>query len=327
MCYDIWINLLSNFLYSLLLFGIVYGIYLLTKRVKFMKFFGIDKTKRLIIFTSNLQVKENGAEGKNGFIYSFRGTAIPYAESRAAAKFQSLFNYFLPSQVEKPGFISKLLISDTDINVVPAPTDKEPFEKSASIIALGLPAYNTISDYIEEKFNPSAKLDYLNATNNFSVNTTGTVILASNPLGKLHNEIAPDDFNGSTGGTATPANRRTKPTWESISSASVGITSPSAVPHSRSGQEQPCRPAIRISNIEPFTDISVGFVQKIIDTENNRYIFYVAGLSENSTAGSAYFLISNWKELNKKYGSNTPFHILLKVSEKNNQESEIILEK
>ena len=327
---DIWINLISNFLYSVLLFGIVYVIYLFTKRLKLMKFFGIENTKRLIIFTSNLQVKENGSEGKNGLSYSFRGTAIPYEESRAAAKFQSLFNYFLPSQVEKPGFISKLLVSDTDIKVLSSPIDKEPFEKSATIITLGFPAYNTISDYVEDNFNPSAKLCYLNGTNNFSVKTDSTLTPSNNSSEKLHDENAAIDFNGNTAGTAIPQKRRTNPPiypWGSISSASVHITSASVVPQSNSGQEQPCIPAIRISNIEPFTDTSVGFIQKIIDTENNRFIFYVAGLSENSTAGSAYFLILNWKELNKKYGSNAPFHILLKVSEKNNQQSEIVLAK
>lgn len=58
-----------------------------------------------------------------------------------------------------------------------------------------------------------------------------------------------------------------------------------------------------------------------------RSIFYIAGLSENSTAGSVYFLVNKWKKLFDKYDSEIPFLILLRIDDHNNQLSEIIFEK
>lgn len=283
---DIWNNILANFIYSLVIFVFTFLAYLLLNHRKLLKFFGIERTKRLVIFTSNLQIVRNGSKGKKGQTYSFQGTAIPNEESKAASRLQTLFNYFLPSQGEKPGLISKILISDVDVKIYPSPKEFEIFEQSASIISLGLPAYNSISQYIEENFELKAKSSYqqrsiLNIDNDYL--TTSTAY-------------------------------------------SYEVTSPSTVHETENNDECLKIPVIKTDKNSSFTKTSIGFIQKVVDDENQRSIFFIAGLSENSTAGCVFFLVSKWKELNKKYGCKQPFYIILRVSRSNNHEWQILEE-
>lgn len=320
---DIGTNLLSDLIFSILVFGFFFVIFLLTKRRKLLKFFGIEKSKKLTIFTSNLIVEKYGSSGNDRVRYSFQGTAIPNEESKAATQLQNLFNYFLPSQAEKPGFLSKLLISDVDVKVYPSPVEENMVEQNVSIISLGFPPYNSISRFIETSLNPSGRLDYIPAVTDLNIHdpinnspenigvipsgiAAGTVIPTG--VGLTSASVVP---SGIAGGTVT--------------ASYTGVTSGSSVPLSNDSEENPIQSVIRVPNVLPFSDPSVGFVQKIIDTQNKRYFFYIAGLSENSTAGSAYFLANNWENLNKTYGSEASFYVLLKVSNTNNRISQIIL--
>ena len=54
-----------------------------------------------------------------------------------------------------------------------------------------------------------------------------------------------------------------------------------------------------------------GLVERLIDTRNNRYVFYVAGLSE--TARAAQFLALEWRQLASKFGDRTPFLVMLRA--------------
>lgn len=318
---DIGINLVSDLIFSILVFIFFYAVFLTTKRRKLLRFFGIEKTKKLTIFTSNLIVERYGALGNDGVRYSYRGTAIPNEESKAATQIQNLFNYFLPSQVEKPGFLSKLLISDVEVKVFPSPIEENMVEQSSSIISLGFPPYNLISRYIENSLHPPARLAYI-----------PTVPETKNAMGNnLHENqrLIPSD---NAAGTAIPSGLAIT-SGSVFPSGTAGATDNSAytdvfiasVPHSAGDNEPPPIPVISVQDIPPFTDTSVGFVQKIYDSQNKRYFFYIAGLSENSTAGSAYYLVNNWENLNKTYGSEASFYVLLKVSDSNNRISQIIL--
>ena len=59
--YNIGTNLISDIIFSILVFVFFYTIFLVTKRRKLLKFFGIEKSKKLTIFTSNLNVEKYGS--------------------------------------------------------------------------------------------------------------------------------------------------------------------------------------------------------------------------------------------------------------------------
>ena len=310
-----------DLIFSLLLLIFFYAIFLLTKRRKLLKFFGIEKTMKLTIFTSNLIVERYGALGNDGIRYSFQGPAIPNEESKAATQLQNLFKYFLPSQVEKPGFLSKILISDVDVKTFPSPVKDNMVEQNATIVSLGLPPYNLISRYVEKSLHPSVRLDYV-----------PTVMETKNAIRtNLHQNqmLIPSD---DAAGTAIPI-RLAITSGSVVRSTTAEATDSSAYSEVFSGSilespednKHPLMPVLRVQGLPPITETSKGFIQKIFDSQNKRYFFYIAGLSENSTAGSAYYLVNNWESLNKEYGNETPFYVLLEVSNSNNRISQIIL--
>jgi hypothetical protein len=322
MMQSLLINLLSDLIFSILVFIFWYFIFLISKRNKLMKFFNIENSKKLTIYTSNLIVEKFGSSGLDKIRYSYQGTAIPYEESKAAAELIGLFNYFLPSQIEKSTFLSKVLISDVDVKVFPSPIKENIFEQYATKISLGLPPYNLVSRMIEETQNPFAKLDYVptnpeNKSNMVKTGSQGWVTQSSYE----HGTIAPS-VGMLTSGSAVPSQvARTDSSYGNFR------TSASTMPDLNDKYGEPIQPVIKVIDVDPFCNTSIGFVQKTIDNKNKRTFFYIAGLSENSTAGSAYFLVKNWEKLSDKYGNDNPFLILLKIDNSNNQLSEIVFER
>lgn len=320
---DILNNIISDLIAAFFLFVFWFVFFLLTKRRKLLNFFGCEESKKLTIYTSNLIVEKFGSSGLDRVRYSFQGTAIPYEESKAAAKLQTLFNYFLPSQIEKPGLLSKILISDVDVKVLPAPTDEKIIEQNGSVITLGFPPYNLTSRYTERTFNPAAKLDYIPLQKNQDIHKSAKVV------GKFIKEISADIGKGTATPLVTSSSESIIPSGiAGVDAFSItDITSASAVSQPSDGESQDVQPIIRVADIPPFTDPAIGFVQKIISNHNRRNFFYIAGLSESSTAGSAYYLINNWEKLARKYGYETPFLVMLRIEPGNNGNHVIILER
>jgi hypothetical protein len=314
------INLLSDLIFSGSIFIITLCVYLIFQRVRILKFFGVDKSKKITIFTSNLIVEMFGSTGNDGIPYSFQGTAIPYEESKAASQIHNLFNYFLPSQFEKPGLVSKILISDIDAKVLPAPKSTNVIEQNSTVISLGFPPYNIISKLIEETYNATAKLNYIkeNSIENYEY-----------LRGKLEKNYASSSDNSA--GTIVPSQLLRE--ISVMSSVSFNATrsfgdiedsSEQIIKALENANQIRYIPAITIPNFHLFTDTYIGFIQKIVDTKNKRFFFYIAGLSEYATAGSAYYLVDNWKDLQKMYGNDSPFCVLVKVSSTNIKSSQLI---
>ncbi len=309
---DLLINIISDLLFAILAFVFWYCVFLMNKQRKLHKFFGIEKNKKITIYTSRLIVKEYGSLGNDGREYSFQGTAIPNEESKAANHLRTLFNYFLPSQIGKSGFLSKLLISDVDVRVYPSPVFEDMIDQSTSIISLGLPGYNLISRFIEDSLNPSAKLDYIpieTISDNMDEINIGNGLLSN--LGGTANFV----FNPAASGSAGRGN---------FAKPSTFIPAETSACLTRQTGEIKEQPVIKTSNGRIYPDTTMGFVQKFFDSQNNRTIFYVAGLSENSTAGSAYYLANHWEDLKKSYSFDTPFCVLLRVSRTDYTLSEVI---
>lgn len=286
----ILINLFSDLIFSLLTIAFFYFIYVVKQRKMMLHFFNISSKKKIVIYISNLEVIKFGSIGVDGRKYSFQGRAIPFEESTAAAHLKNQFNYFVLSQGGNDGLINKILLSDIETIVFPAPADGELFEQNTTVISIGLPPYNKVSEIIQEKHNPIARFE----TQQISEDINGQ-------------NKTPSQYNSNVG-TANVSN--------------FPNTSGSSISDSQFGEEA----IISIKGVSPYSDCSIGFIQRLYDSVNNRNIFYVAGLSENSTAGSVYYLSSKWKDIYAKYGKRKPFLILLKVDPINNF-SEVVFEK
>ena len=68
-------------------------------------------------------------------------------------------------------------------------------------------------------------------------------------------------------------------------------------------------------------------VKRVIDKENKRSVFYVAGLSEHSTTGAGFYLLTEWSRLCKKFGYETPFLVMLRFEPGNLENWTLVFEK
>lgn len=86
---------------------------------------------------------------------------------------------------------------------------------------------------------------------------------------------------------------------------------------------------IGISNLPKMNDSQIGFIQRLnINRDNNqRSLFYTAGLTEQGTIGAAFYLLTNWKKLRKKYKDEDSFVIVLRFPSRNIGEFTIDLER
>jgi len=278
-------NLLSDFIFIAitLLFG--FCIFRLTKRKKLLNFFGINESRRVAVYLSELKIEQGDATGIDGEPYSYTGSAVAFGEMESANRFRDLFNYFLPSLSDVPNFLSKLLISDIQIQLHRSPANIEEIERSASFITFGSPVYNLASKFVENRLHSKAKF-----------NTEKIVLLSSdstaNDMGILGLvEVKNESPSSIPSGTPIPESF-----FESASKSSQWIKQPS----------------ITIAGIPPLNESTYGFVERIIDHENRRTAFYVAGISELATVGAANFLRTQWGKLQQEFGNDKNFLVMLK---------------
>lgn len=283
---DIGVNLLSDFICSIIVAIIGWLVYLLTRRLPLLKFFGISKSKKLTIYLSSLKITSGGATGVDGNVFSYEGLAVPYMESLVAGQLQNIFKFDLPSKTDKNGFLSKLFVADIDVKIMASPSDEILIEHGATMIAIGSPTYNKISENIEKSWKLFAKFDYC-----------PTIITA-----------APYD-------TSASGNK-----FEQIPPSGIILSSLFTPEKTTPSAQQ----TISVAG-QSYKDPSYGFVQRIFDNENKRNIFYVAGLSEKSTTGSVYYLADNWRKLLRDHGNDKNFLILLKISHNDYKNSTVII--
>lgn len=293
-------NLLSHVLFVLLALVLGWVAFVISRRAKLLRFFGVDKSRRIAIYLSNLRVKSGGSIGIDGRELSYRGSTAAFGEMVVANRFRDLFNYFLPSLSDSPGLLSRLLISDVQVQLLLSPLDNAQIERSSPFIALGSPAYNIASQFIEQQLHSKAKF--------------GTVTIDP---------------------TAEPqAPLETSPTEESLFPHASGsyVDETSNLPTSGSTVDVPLQPskrvpAIIVDGISPLTHSTYGFVERITDRDGERFVYYAAGISVLATAGAANYLISEWAKLHRKYGTDTDFLVMLGFEPHDYRRWSIIFEK
>ena len=317
-------NIVSDVLFLAMVVVLGWLVFVLTRRARLLSFFGIGQSRRITIYLSNLRVKLGGSIGIDGRERSYQGVATAFAEMQVANRFRDLFNYLLPSLSESPGFLSKLLISDVRVQLLPSPLDSAQIERSTPFIALGSPAYNVASQFVETNLRSRGRFEL--------VETDPT------PEGQPGSYSSPNIegmYPGATGtyvgdigyafpsGSPAPVESQTpwEPSENFVGSAfSRGGTSPRPQPRRKIA-------AIIVDGVAPMTDTTYGFVERVIDRDSKRPVYYAAGISELATAGAANYLISEWDKLRRKYGNDTGFLVMLSFDPRNFRRWAIIFER
>lgn len=327
-------NIISDFL--VLLIGLILGWLILTfSRRKLLTFYGVHESRRMIIYLSNLRVVRGGAVGIDGRLRSYEGAATAFLEMLGANRFRDLFNFLLPTLSESPGFLSKLLISDVQVQLAHSPLREGELERSFPFIALGSPAYNVASRFVEEQLHSRARFrlgrsrvkpatEFPKVTMLSVSDTSGEAFTSPRPPSGSPMELDLDVSRGAASHVPTGSG---EDIVDFVKHTSMGT--PSNVELVESGQDDESEEiptAIQIDGVPDITDTMCGFVERIVDIKGDRFVFYVAGISELATAGAAHFLRKKWSYLRRKYPKDTPFLVVLRFDANTYKKWNIVFE-
>lgn len=296
-------NIFAEAAIALVLAVLGWVIFVLTKRARLLKFFGVHKSRRIVIYLSNLTVPPGGTIGVDGQRRSYQGSAVARGEMEVALRFRDLFNHPFPSLFGKPSVLNKVLISDVQVQIVEPPHELGQVEDSVSFITLGSPAYNVASAFVEEELHSQTTFGSAPTTPPSPTGAPpGTVSVTTNapPISGSVNRVVPP-----SGVPLSPDDIASVIEWLKVAH------SPTISTVSLEEPGQP--PAILVTDIPPIVDARYAFVERIVDRRHRRHVYYVAGLSELGTTGSAHFLATEWLRLDRKYARDTDFLIMLRV--------------
>ena len=176
--------MLESFLASVLFFVVLLalgsGWYLLRRRA-LLSLFRVDKTKSLIIYLSRIEVVQGGSVGVDGAVRSFAGPTVTASEAGAATVLSGIFEYLIPGLESQPGILRTLFTRDISVSIQPSPTSVQQIPDDASIVTVGSPGYNSISEWAQSRLNPKVSFSAANdalvtgAGRSFSDPATGMV--------------------------------------------------------------------------------------------------------------------------------------------------------
>ncbi len=144
-------GVIANILFALILIFTGWIVYWLTTRRKLLYFFNIKKSKRLVIYLSNLRIEPFGSIGIDGKQRSYDGPTVIVGELLAANRFKENFNYLIPKLSESPSLWSKILFADIKVTISPSVLNENEIESQTTIITFGSPGYNMASEYVEKR--------------------------------------------------------------------------------------------------------------------------------------------------------------------------------
>jgi len=279
-------DLVSDLLFIALLVGAGWLWAYLTGRRLLHHFFGASHAKRVVIYLSNIRVLTFGSIGVAGTKMSYQGSTVAHGEMLAAARIRDLFSFPLPSSSEGPTFLNRLLLSDVLTQLLLSPLQRSQVDVDAPLIALGSPAYNVASAFIQDATKSGAKFRFGTLTRK--------EIHAASPY-ELH------PVSGSTDAEVYM--------WGPGFGASTVNLPCSNESETELAEDKPS--AILVEGLPEIVGTNYGFVQRSLERPSGRTLFYVAGLSEPATHGAAAFLASQWRYLARRYGSDCAFLVML----------------
>jgi hypothetical protein len=229
----------------------------LTSLAKRQRFFKVSAEQRLVVYLSSIQIglleirdqdgkkqRASCTTGPDGQPRTYTGKTVVFGELEMASIFRDIFSSPFPYVGERPSFLRKILMADMVVQIEPSPGKYDEIDQSASIITLGSPGYNKVSEFVEQKLSSEARFIEENS-------------------------------------------------------------------------------AIKIGNAQPENRLNFSFIEKVVDTEYQRSVFYVAGMTETGTKGATYFLATRWSEL-RINGNERGFVVLLDVDETNYKDAKIV---
>jgi hypothetical protein len=286
---DLVVNILGNIITLAIFISIGGMLYRFRKIGKLRKFFGVKNSKSIRIFLSTIIVEMGGSSGIDKIKRSFAGDTVARNELEVAWKIQSLFRNPIPSIDNLPNFLSKILLVDTDAHIISGPFNEQEFESDSTSIVIGSPGYNPAAKYLQKSYKTFCRF----IMDEIPKSRSGDV---KKPV---KTKLDTSNITLGPGGTASP-----------IIVPPEYITDTGMV--SFANKMGNGRVAIEFPHREKITDPSFGFIERIYDGERKRAIFYLAGLSDISSAGAVYYLCVRWEELLRKYGELTRFQVLIK---------------
>lgn len=299
-CEGIVENLVADIIFIILIAIIGWLWISLTRRRSLQKFFGVSKSKRLIVYLSNLRVQTFGAIGISGRKMSYQGSTVAYGEMKAALVIRRLFSFLIPALEDLPEFMRRLLISDVHVDLSISPISRGELEARSSYLSLGSSAYNVASKDIEDRYGKSK----------FRFGVLEKSELTQKPFAIRPTAFSTDAEPVVMGGGTTV----------SLQGVPNGV-------ESSIDEVEKKQSAVIIESMPPFEDSRNAFVQRIVDRASNRSLFYIAGLSEHSTQGAANYLVYDWYRLYKKFKDDKSFIVVLLVDEVTPESWTVLFEK
>ena len=308
-------NIISDILFLLIAVVLGWAFLVITRRTKLLGFFGVRGPRRMVIYLSNLRIVRGGATGIDGRRRSYQGAATTFLEMAVANRFRDVFNYLLPSLSDRPSVLSKLLVSDVQVQLIHSPLQEGELERSSPFITLGSPAYNIASRFAEERLHSQARF------------RLGRALMQPEAEAPVTTISTVSDSSGEVNPTLTPVSGSgTALDW--LTNAEMGTASANDLeesgPDAESGDTSS---AIMVEGVPPITDVTCGFVERVVDHGQDRFVFYVAGISALATAGAAHFLMAEWTYLQRKYPKGTPFLVVLRFETNNYKRWSIVFER
>lgn len=151
------IEIIANIVFLALTIIIGWSGFLLLRRRRLLSFFELEKSKRISIYLSNLQIIKNGSIGTDGKPGLYNGTAVVFNEVTRAIELRNMFSYQIPGLNQQPGFLKYLLVADIDQMIQAAPQIEDDIDTASTLITFGSPAYNVVSKWVEDKLLPPMK--------------------------------------------------------------------------------------------------------------------------------------------------------------------------
>jgi hypothetical protein len=148
-----WESFLASVLFFAVLLVLGSGCYL-WRRCALLSLFQVGKSKRLIIYLSRVDVVPGGSVGVGGVVRNFAGPTVTASEASAATLLAGLFEYLIPGLESQPGIMKTLFTRDISVLVQPSPTSVQQIPEDVSIVTVGSPGYNCVSEWAQRQLNP-----------------------------------------------------------------------------------------------------------------------------------------------------------------------------
>jgi len=163
-----FVGILSSIAFLVLLVIAGSGL-LLWRRRRLLDLFRVSKDRGLTIFLSRLEIEQWGSIGFDGQPRSFAGPAVTAREAAAASDLRSIFEYLIPGLESQPGLLKTLFTRDIDVTVEPSPMAVGAIPNDRTMVTVGSPAFNVVSDWVQHALNPRVVFD----PNNTSLQSAG----------------------------------------------------------------------------------------------------------------------------------------------------------